>query len=105
VLRVLGVGEEVQVALVENQFVLRMPNFLLVARLIEGQFPNYEQVVPKGHPCRLVLSRSALTAALRRGLGESDFFLTIEGLDNRAGAADQRERLAPSLALLRSLLA
>ncbi|MBI2154137.1 MAG: DNA polymerase III subunit beta [Candidatus Rokubacteria bacterium] len=66
VVRVLGVGEDVQVALVENQFVLRMPNFLLVARLIEGQFPNYEQVVPKGHPCRLVVSRSALAAALRR---------------------------------------
>lgn len=66
VMRVLGGGEEVQVALVENQFILRMPNFLLVARLIEGQFPNYEQVVPKGHPCRLAVSRSALAAALRR---------------------------------------
>ena len=66
VARVLGVGEDVQVALLENQFILKMPNFLLMARLIEGQFPNYEQVVPKGHPCRLVLSRSALTAALRR---------------------------------------
>jgi DNA polymerase III subunit beta len=66
VMRVLGAGEEVQVALVENQFILRMANFLLVARLIEGQFPNYEQVVPKGHPCRLAVSRSALAAALRR---------------------------------------
>ena len=66
VARVLGVGEDAQVGLIENQFILRMPNFLLVARLIEGQFPNYEQVVPKGHPCRLVLSRSALAASLRR---------------------------------------
>ncbi len=59
-------GGEIQVAMGENQFVLRMPNFLLTARLIEGQFPHYEQVVPKGHPCRLVLSRPALAAALRR---------------------------------------
>lgn len=66
VVRVLGVGEDVQVALVENQFILKMPNFLLVARLIEGQFPNYEQVIPKGHPCRLILSRTTLVAALRR---------------------------------------
>lgn len=64
--RVLSVGEEVQVALAENQFVLKMSNFLLTARLIEGQFPNYEQVIPKGHPKRLVLSRSAFSAALRR---------------------------------------
>lgn len=66
VARVLSTGEEVQVALGENQFVLKMPNFLLTARLIEGQFPHYEQVVPKGHPRRLVLSRNAFTAALRR---------------------------------------
>ncbi len=66
VVRVLGVGEEVQVALVESQFILRMPNFLLVARLIEGQFPNYEQVIPKGHPWRLILPRAAVSAALRR---------------------------------------
>ncbi|MFQ5828205.1 MAG: DNA polymerase III subunit beta [Candidatus Methylomirabilia bacterium] len=64
--RVLGAGEEVRIALTENQFVLTMPNFLLTARLIEGQFPNYEQVIPKGHSRRLVLSRAALTAALRR---------------------------------------
>ena len=65
IMRVLS-GGEIQVALGENQFVLRMSNFLLTARLIEGQFPHYEQVVPKGHPCRVVLSRLALAAALRR---------------------------------------
>ena len=64
--RVLGAGEEVQIAITENQFVLQMPNFVLTARLIEGQFPNYEAVVPKGHPSRLLVSRGALTAALRR---------------------------------------
>jgi DNA polymerase-3 subunit beta len=43
-----------------------MPNVLLMARLIEGTFPNYEQVVPKAHPHRIAVSRGALTAALRR---------------------------------------
>lgn len=66
VARVLGAGEEAQVALGENQFVLKTPNFLLTARLIEGQFPQYEQVVPKGHPHRVVLSRTAFASALRR---------------------------------------
>ncbi len=64
--RVLGAGEEVQLAVGDNQFALRMPSVLLMARLIEGTFPNYEQVVPKGHPHRIVLSRAMLTAALRR---------------------------------------
>jgi DNA polymerase-3 subunit beta len=66
VARIVGSGEDVQVALGDNQFLLRMPNVLLVARLIEGTFPNYEQVVPRAHPHRVVLSRMALIAALRR---------------------------------------
>ena len=64
--RIVGSGEDVQVAISENQFILQMPNVLLMARLIEGTFPNYEQVVPKAHPHRIALSRAALTAALRR---------------------------------------
>jgi DNA polymerase III subunit beta len=64
--RVLGVGEEVQIGLADSQFVLRMPNFVMLARLIEGQFPNWEQVLPKVQPRRVTLSRAAFTAALRR---------------------------------------
>jgi DNA polymerase III subunit beta len=64
--RIVGAGEEVEVSIGDNQFMLRMPNVLLIARLIEGTFPNYEQVVPRAHPYRIVLSRSALTSALRR---------------------------------------
>src|SRR5436309_9137769 len=66
IMRVLGAGEDVQVAITENQFVLQMANFVMTARLIEGQFPNYEAVVPKAHPGKLVLPRGALMAALRR---------------------------------------
>jgi DNA polymerase-3 subunit beta len=64
--RVLGASEELQIAIAENQFILKMPNFVMMARLIEGQFPNYEQVLPKGHPGRVTMSRAALTSALRR---------------------------------------
>src|SRR4029453_9182399 len=67
VARIVGSGEEVQIAISENQFMLRMPNVLLMARLIEGTFPNYEQVVPRAHPHRVALSRTALAAARRRG--------------------------------------
>ena len=59
-------GEDVRSAISDNQFMLRMPNVLLMARLIEGTFPNYEQVVPKAHPHRIAVARDALTAALRR---------------------------------------
>ena len=66
IMRVIGAGEEVQIANTENQFVLQMPNFVMTARLIEGQFPNYEAVIPKGHPGRLTTTRGALSSALRR---------------------------------------
>jgi DNA polymerase-3 subunit beta len=64
--RVLGASEDVQIAITENQFVLQMPNFVMTARLIEGQFPNYEAVVPRAHPGKLVIQRGPLMAALRR---------------------------------------
>lgn len=66
VMRVLGSGEDVQIALTENQFVLQMPNFIMSARLIEGQFPNYEAVLPRAQPGKLVLPRLPFQAALRR---------------------------------------
>lgn len=64
--RVLGIGESVQITLSGNQFALRMPNFLLTSRLIEGQFPNYEQVLPKGHPTQITFPKEAIVSALRR---------------------------------------
>ncbi len=66
VARIVGSGEEVQVAISDSQFMLKMTNVLLMARLIEGTFPNYEQVVPRSHPHRITVSRMGLTAALRR---------------------------------------
>jgi len=42
----------------------RMPKVLLLDRLIEGAFPNYEQVVPKANPT-VKVGRAAVMAALR----------------------------------------
>ena len=36
------------------------------ARLIEGDFPNYEQLIPSGYPNRLTVAREALLDALDR---------------------------------------
>jgi 3-oxoisoapionate decarboxylase len=55
------------------------------------------------YPGEGVADLPALVEALRDGVGERVFFLTVEGLDNRADVADQRERLKPSLARLREL--
>jgi sugar phosphate isomerase/epimerase len=56
------------------------------------------------YPGEGVADLAALIGALRAGVRAGEYFLTVEGLDNRADVADQRERLAQSLALLRSLV-
>ena len=56
------------------------------------------------YPGEGVADLPALVGALAESVGGREYFLTIEGLDNRAGIADQRERLEPSLALLRRLI-
>jgi DNA polymerase-3 subunit beta len=35
-------------------------------RLIEGQFPNYQQLIPSGYPNRLVVAREAFMEAVKR---------------------------------------
>lgn len=44
------------------------------ARLIEGEFPNYEQLIPAGHPNRLTAAKGALEEAIRlmQTIGERD---------------------------------
>ena len=55
------------------------------------------------YPGEGVADLHALIGALRAGLGDREFYLSIEGLDNHADVDDQRERLGASLDLPRSL--
>lgn len=41
-------------------------NMLLICRLIEGRYPNYEAVIPTTNPNKLTIDRSALLNAIRR---------------------------------------
>ena len=66
IMRVLGASEDVQLAITENQFVMQMPNFVMTARLIEGQFPNWEAVVPGIIPAGSPSSGRAVRGAAPR---------------------------------------
>jgi DNA polymerase III subunit beta len=57
---------EVRVHLSDNQFILQQDSTTLVARLIDGQFPNYDQVIPSATPIRIPIDKDALHGALRR---------------------------------------
>jgi DNA polymerase-3 subunit beta len=64
--RVLGGAERVDLAVGESKFFVRTEGFELVSKLVEGQFPNYEQVIPKSSPLKVVVEREPLLAAIRR---------------------------------------
>src|SRR3972149_893948 len=54
------------VALAENHLVFSLPDVRLVSRLIAGQFPNYQQVIPQGYKQKLRLQTERFLRAVRR---------------------------------------
>jgi DNA polymerase III subunit beta len=56
---------EVVLAQARNQILFHLEGIDLVSRLIDGQFPNYQQVLPQSHTTRAVLDREELLRAVR----------------------------------------
>ncbi len=59
-------GSDVRMWLADNQLILHQEASTLVARLIDGQFPNYDQVIPAPGPSKILIGTEALHGALRR---------------------------------------
>lgn len=57
------------------------------------------------YPGEGVADMKRLVGALRLARSDQPYYLSVEGLDNRAGVADQARRLGESLTLLRELMA
>ena len=57
---------EITVTPNKSQVLFHIEGIDLVSRLIEGQFPNYEPVIPQSHSSRAVLDREAFLAGARR---------------------------------------
>jgi len=57
---------EVELFLDQSQVAVRAAALSMTSRLIEGQFPNYRQLLPEGYESRLVVGRQALLDAVRR---------------------------------------
>lgn len=49
-----------------GQVIFRMENAELVSQLIDGNFPDYKQIIPKSHKTRVVLSTSAFLKACKQ---------------------------------------
>ena len=56
----------VRLSLDESQVAFQIGSRTLTSRLIEGEFPNYRQLLPESYESRLTVSRQQLMDAVRR---------------------------------------
>jgi DNA polymerase III subunit beta len=56
---------EIVLAQARNQILFHLEGIDLVSRLIDGQFPNYQQVLPQSHTTRAIVDREELLRAVR----------------------------------------
>lgn len=64
--RLLPSVPEVQLAFGEHDATFDLAGVRLTTRLIEGDFPNYRQLIPSSYPNRLVVDKDEIQGALRR---------------------------------------
>jgi len=60
-----GEGEPL-IGFTKNLMIFRKSGLLLTSRLMEGNYPNYQQVIPKESGVKIGVNRSELESALRR---------------------------------------
>jgi len=60
-----GDGEPL-IGFTKNLMIFRKSGLLLTSRLMEGNYPNYQQVIPKESGKKIVVQRTELQSALRR---------------------------------------
>lgn len=64
--RILKDEGDVKISFAQTQVFFDIGQTRIVSRLIEGEFPNYEQVIPKEVKDKVVVSRALILAAIKR---------------------------------------
>ena len=59
-------AEEIKVTALENQVVFTAGDVVLSSRLVEGRFPNYQQLLPESYEHELRIERGELLEVVRR---------------------------------------
>jgi len=58
--------KELVITVAENQIAFSFGETTLISRLIEGEFPKYQQLLPESYQLQLQLDRETLTGAVKR---------------------------------------
>ena len=66
VLKLLEGGESVKIGFKDNNFIVEKGHEVLIIRLIEGEFPDYEMVIPKSAADNMIVQREDFLMMLRR---------------------------------------
>jgi DNA polymerase-3 subunit beta len=66
--RIIGADEkeDIEIIFSKNQVLFLLNGIRIISRLIEGQFPNYEQILPKTHKNEVVIQRQNLIQTVKR---------------------------------------
>jgi len=71
--RLFGPADEIEIARSDNHLGFRCGSTLVFTRLIEGPYPNYEQVIPRENDKEATIDKHSFSSALRRmGVVASD---------------------------------
>jgi len=64
---ILGASDtEVKIEYNDSNATFSFDNYVLTCRLIDGKYPNYEAVIPKENPNRLLIDRTQILSSVRR---------------------------------------
>ncbi len=61
-----GSDAEIKIEYNDSNATFAFENYVLTCRLIDGKYPNYEAVIPKENPNKLMIDRSQFQSSVRR---------------------------------------
>jgi len=79
-------GKDITITTEENQISFQSDDIYIVSRLIEGQYPDYQQIIPKDFKTRTMLNKEDLTDALKL----AGIFSTIQTKDIKVKPGDNK---------------
>lgn len=59
-------NDEILIGITENQIAFKIDSITVISRLVEGIFPNYEQVIPKKHDRQISLNLKETHSAVKQ---------------------------------------
>ena len=95
-------AEKIEVSFDSKNVSFTLPRHKLICRLIEGNYPNYNAVIPKNNPNKLTIDRNELMSSIKRvavcsnqasglikfNLADGNLNITAQDLDYSASAED-----------------